>query len=218
MRQKHLCPTGAPPPVPPRAPSKAKSPDPRRFPFAAVCMGCGVMRALLKEMRLHLGQCLGGCEIDLVCGHYEFRTTSWPAMCAHLNRAGMQKEAACLPVFRMSAPLQLFPVPLPSLTPTTLRDVSTAGRRYQGQRGLSPEQLTSLRDEATRLRRGYRLTPCSQSRSRVSSRTKRSAALRSSLLERRSHVDVSRPPGEIDVVGKDVTAGGVRAVAPLRPS
>jgi len=172
------------------------------------------MRASLQEMRLHLGQCLG------VCGHYEFRTTSWPAMCAHLNRAGMQKEAACLPVYRMSAPsLQLFPVPLPSLTPTTLRDVSTAGRRYQGQRGLSPEQLTSLRDEATKLRRGYRLTPCSQSRSRVSSRTKRSAALRSSLLERRSHVDVSRPPGEIDVVGKDVTAGGgVRAVAPLRPS
>ena len=61
----------------------------------------------------------------------------------------------------MSAPsLQLFPAPLPSLTPTILRDANIAGGRYQGQQGLGPEQLTSLRGEAAmlRLRRGYRLT------------------------------------------------------------
>jgi len=49
------------------------------------------MRASLQEMRMHLGEYPGGREIDLLCGHCEFRTTSWPAMCAHLNRAGMQK-------------------------------------------------------------------------------------------------------------------------------
>ena len=102
----------------------------------------------------------------------------------------------------MSAPsLQLFPVPLPSLMPTTLRDVSIAGGRYQGQQGLSPEQLSSLRGEAARLRWGYR-----------------SAALRSTLLEWRSNVDVSRPPGDVDVVWQDVSGELEPLLPPRHPS
>ena len=166
------------------------------------------MRSSLQEMRVHLGKCPTGREIDLLCGHCEFRTTSWSAICAHLNRSGMQKEAACRTEYRMSAPsLPLFSAPLTFLTPTTLRDISTTGRRYQGQQGLSPEQLTSFRGEAARLRLDYRLTHCSPSPARVSSRAKRSHALRSTLLQWRTRVDVSRPPGEVDVVGQDVAAG-----------
>ena len=119
----------------------------------------------------------------------------------------------------MSAPsLQLFPVPLPSLMPTTLRGVSIAGGRYQGQQGLSPEQLSSLRGEAARLRWGYRLTPCSPSPSRVTSRVERSAALRSTLLEWRSNVDVSRPPGDVDVVWQDVSGELEPLLPPRHPS
>jgi len=138
-------------------------------------------------------------------------------MCSHLNRAGMQKEAACRPEYRMSAPsLPLFSVPMPSPTPTTLRDISTAGRQYQGQQDVSSEQLTSFRSEAARLRRGYRLTTCSPSPSRVLSRAERGDALHSMLLEWRARVDVSRPPGEVEAVGRDVTAG-VELFPPDRP-
>ena len=126
--RKRLSPTGPPPPIPPRSPVRAKSPDPRGFLFAIVCKRCEVMRA---SLRVHLGECPAGREIDLLCGHCEFRTTSWPAMCAHLNRSGIQKEAACRPEYRISAPsLPLFSAPLPSLTPTTRRDISAKFRRF----------------------------------------------------------------------------------------
>jgi len=101
-----------------------------------------------------------------------------------------------------ASPPPLFPVPQPSLTPTTVRDVSTSGERYHDYGSLSPGQLASFRGEATRLRRGYRLSPCSPSPSLASSRAERGAALRSTLLEWRSEVAVFRPPVEIDVVGQ----------------
>jgi len=201
----------SPPPIPPRAPG-----DPRRFPFAIVCMRCGVMEASLQKMRTHLGKCPGGRLADLLCGHCELRTTSWPVMCDHLNKSGMQEKVACRPEYRMSAPsLQLFPTPLHPLTPTTLRDIGVAERQYQGQLGLSPEQLTLFRSEAARLRRGYHLTPFSPSPSQTSSRAERSNVLRSTILEWCARVDVARPHGEVDVVEQDVTAGSERCSPPV---
>ena len=120
-------------------------------------------------------------------------------LCANLNRSGMQKEAAQDECSVTAV------VPCAAAFPDTYDTAGCEYRwgRYRGQQDLSPEQLTSFRSEAARLRRGYRLTPCSPSPSLVSSRTERSAASRSTLLEWRSWVDVSRPPGEVDVVGQE---------------
>ena len=107
----------------------------------------------------------------------------------------------------------LFPKSLPRLTPTTLRDISTAGERYQGE-GVSDEQLASFRSEVARFRRGYRLSTCSPSQSTVSSRAERSAALRSTLLEWRSNIDVTCPPEGVGVVGRDVTVGAEPLLPP----
>ena len=56
------------------------------------------MRASLQEMRMHLEECPGGREINLLCGHCEFRTTSWPAMCAYLNQRYRKKLLADLSI------------------------------------------------------------------------------------------------------------------------
>jgi len=50
------------------------------------------MYASLQEMRAHFKNCSSGLGVDVLCGHCEMRTSSWPAMCAHLNAAGMQKK------------------------------------------------------------------------------------------------------------------------------
>jgi len=155
-------PEDRPPPVPPRdligsarRPSMAgQHMDPRRFPFALICMWDGEMRDSLQAMRQHLGECSGGKIRDLMCGHCELRTSWWPALCDHLNQPGMETKAACRPEFRMSRTVpKLFSSPLPSLPPSTLRDLSMRGKRYRTHESLSPEQLVSFRGEAARLRR-----------------------------------------------------------------
>ena len=128
--------------------------DPRRFPFALICMWDGEMRDSLQAVRQHLGECSGGKIRDLMCGHCELRTSWWPMLCDHLNQPGMETKAACRPEFRMSRTVpKLFSSPLPSLPPSTLRDVSMRGKRYR------PEQLVSFRGEAARLRRSSDRSP-----------------------------------------------------------
>jgi len=63
------------------------------------------MFATLQEARGHfLRNCPSGLAVDALCGHCELRTSSWPAMCEHLNKAGMQKQAACKPEYKMTLP------------------------------------------------------------------------------------------------------------------
>ena len=161
-------PEDRPPPVPPRdligsvrRPSMAgQHMDPRRFPFALICMRDGEMGDSLQAMRQHLGECSGGKIRDLMCGHYELRTSWWPMLCDHLNQPGMETKAACRPEFRMSRTVpKLFSSLLPSLSPSTLRDVSMRGKRYRTHESLSPEQLISFRGEAARLRRSSDRSP-----------------------------------------------------------
>ena len=134
--------------------------DPRRFPFALICMWDGEMRDSLQATRQHLGECSGGKIRDLMCGHYELRTSWWPMLCDHLNQPGMETKAACRPEFRMSRTVpKLFSSLLPSLSPSTLRDVSMRGKRYRTHESLSPEQLISFRGEAARLRRSSDRSP-----------------------------------------------------------
>jgi len=159
-----LVPEDRPPPIPPRDPiGPVRRPsvagwleDPRRFPFALVCMRCWEMRNSLQAMRKHLGECPGGKIRDLMCGPCELRTSSWPLFCDYLNHPGMETEAACRPEFRMgrTAP-RLLSSPLPSLPSSTLRDVSTGGTQYRTHDSLSPDQLVSFRDEAASPRRSY---------------------------------------------------------------
>jgi len=94
-----------PPPLPPRDSGEFRHADPGRFGFAIVCMICGDMFATLQEARGHfLRNCPSGLAVDALCGHCELRTSSWPAMCEHLNKAGMQKQAACKPEYKMTLP------------------------------------------------------------------------------------------------------------------
>ena len=166
-------PEDRPPPLPPRdpigpvrKPSVAGRPeDPRRFQLA-LCMRCGEMRNSLQAMRKHLGECPGGKIRDLMCGHCELRTSSWPVLCDHLNRLGMEFKAACRPKFRIDRAVpRLFPTPLSSLPSSTLRDVSTTGTQYRTHESLSPEQLIFFRNEAARLRRSYDRVPSAPSSS-----------------------------------------------------
>ena len=76
--------------------------DPRRFNFAIICMRCPSKFATMQEARRHFQDCPFGKPVDVLCGHCELRTSLWPAMCAHLNQSGMQKEAACKPEYRMA--------------------------------------------------------------------------------------------------------------------
>jgi len=106
-----------------------------------------------EAMRQHLGECSGGKIRHLMCGHCELRTSWWPLLCDHLNQPGMETKAACRPEFRMSRTVpRLFSSHLPSLSSSTLRDVSVRGKRYRTHESLSPEQLVSFRGEAARLR------------------------------------------------------------------
>ena len=81
--------------------------DPRRFNFAIVCMRCPSKFATMQEARRHFQDCPFGKPVDVLCGHCELRTSLWPAMCAHLNQTGMQKQPACKPEYRMAPPPQV---------------------------------------------------------------------------------------------------------------
>jgi len=124
-------PEDRPPPLPLRDPigpvqrpsMAGQQMDPRRFAFALICMREGEMKDSLQAMRQHLGECSGSKIRDLVCGHCELRTSSWPLLCDRLNQPGMETKAACRPEFRMSRTVpKLFSSPLPSLSSSTLRD------------------------------------------------------------------------------------------------
>ena len=93
-----------PPPLPPRDSGEFRHADPRRFGFAIVCMSCGDMYATLQEARVHFRACPSGLAVDVLCGHCEMRTSSWPAMCEHLNKTGMQRQVACKPEYKMTLP------------------------------------------------------------------------------------------------------------------
>ena len=58
----------------------------------------------MQEARIHFQDCPFKKPIDVMCGHCELRTSLWPAMCAHLNQPGMQKQVACKPEYRMAPP------------------------------------------------------------------------------------------------------------------
>ena len=143
-----LLPEGPPPPpLPPRNSGDFRYADPRRFSFAIVCMGCEEKYATLQEARAHFRTCPSGRAVDVLCGHCEMRTSSWSAMCAHLNKAGTQKQPACKPEYRMvppprpefrRAPQLLQPLALPLATVDT--DRAGAGQKLQMWR--SPPQLT----------------------------------------------------------------------------
>jgi len=95
-----------PPPLPPKDHGEVQFTDPRRFKFAIICMSCMGKHASLQETRAHLKNCPSGLAVDVLCGHCEFRTSSWPAMCAHLNAPGMQREVACKPEYRLTLPVK----------------------------------------------------------------------------------------------------------------
>jgi len=98
-------PSSPPPPPPPRGSVRHQHTDPRRFNFAIVCMNCGNKFATLQEARGHfLRTCPSGLLVDVLCGHCELRTSSWPSMCQHLNRAGMQRQPPCKAEYRMVPP------------------------------------------------------------------------------------------------------------------
>jgi len=78
--------------------------DPWQFKFAIICMRCTSKFATLQEARRHFQDCPFGKPIDVLCGQCELRTSLWPAMCAHLNQSGMQKQVACKPEYRMAPP------------------------------------------------------------------------------------------------------------------
>jgi len=94
--------------------------DPRRFKFAIICKKCDLKFATMQEARSHFLECTSGKAVDVMCGHCEMRTSLWSAMCAHLNQAGMQKQVACRPEYRMTPPPRVeFPQVTPLMQPPT---------------------------------------------------------------------------------------------------
>ena len=184
-----------PPPLPPRDSGGFRYADPRRFKFAIVCMGCEEKFATLQEALIHIRACPSGLAADVLCGHCEMRTSSWSSMCAHLNQAGMQKQVACKPEYRMvppprpefrRAPQLLQPLALPRAAVTTGQ--ASVGRHLLAWR--NPPQLT--------------LSP-----SREESRMKRLTELRDTLLHwNRKH------PGRVGLrtAGRGLPNIGCRAL------
>ena len=137
-----------PPPPPPRGSERHRHADPRRFGFAIVCMNCGDMFATLQEARGHfLRNCPSGLLVDVLCGHCEMRTSSWPSMCEHLNKAGMQRQPACKPEYKMAPAARPEFRLAPQLRQSTASPAVTAvvGQVRVGQkahRWRSPPELT----------------------------------------------------------------------------
>jgi len=144
-----------PPPLPPKDHGEVQFTDPRRFKFAIICMSCMGKHASLQETRAHLKKCPSGLAVDVLCGHCEFRTSSWPAMCAHLNAPGMQREVACKPEYRLTLPVKpafrRASLPLQSsVIPTATVAASQPSDRGSLLTWRSPPQLvlSPSRDEA----------------------------------------------------------------------
>jgi len=155
-----------PPPLPPRDSGGIQCTDPLRFNFAIVCKNCGQMYASLQEARAHFRACPSGLTVDVLCGHCEMHTSSWSAMCTHLNKAGMQMS--CKPEYRLNHPprpeFRRTSQPLqPLALPMAMVATGQASVRQELQTWRSPPQLT--------------LSP-----SREEARERRHAELRSTLL------------------------------------
>jgi len=137
-----------PPPPPPRGSESHRHVDPIRFGFAIVCMNCGDMFATLQEARGHfLRTCPSGQLVDVLCGHCELRTSSWPSMCEHLNRAGMQRQPPCKPEYRMVPPArpEFGTTPQPRRPTASAAVTAVVGQVRMGQkdrRWRSPPALT----------------------------------------------------------------------------
>ena len=151
------------------------------------------MSATLQEARGHfLRNCPAGLTVDVLCGHCEMRTSSWPSMCEHLNKAGTQKQPACKPEYKMAPSSRPEFRPAPKLRQPTVSPVvsAVAGQVRVGQkahRWRSPPELT--------------LSP-----SREVARTSRRAELSSAL-----HHWARKHPGKMGLRG----AGHGPAVIPL---
>ena len=140
-----------PPPLPPKDHGEVQFTDPRRFKFAIVCMSCMGK----QETRAHLKNRPSGLAVDVLCGHCEFRTSSWPAMRAHLNAPGMQRKVACKPEYRLTLPVKpafrRASLPLQSsVIPTATVAASQPSERGSLLTWRSPPQLvlSPSRDEA----------------------------------------------------------------------
>jgi len=170
--------------------------DPQQFKFAIICMRCTSKFATMQEARIHFQDCPFGKPIDVMCGHCELRTSLWPAMCAHLNQSGMQKQVACKPEYRMAPPqrveftqgVQPLQSPASPVAMTVLGHSECAG---PGEREWkAPASLT--------------LSP-----SRQVARSERLAQLRAILLHwERKH------PGRTGLRG----AGAMMPIIPLEPA
>ena len=141
-------PSSPPPPPPPRGSERHQHTDPRRFHFAIVCVPCDAKFATLQEARGHfLRTCPSGQLVDVLCGHCELRTSSWPSMCQHLNRAGMQRQPPCKTEYRMVPPAKpgfpAAPQPQRSIaSPTVTAVVGQVRIGQKSHRWRSPPPLT----------------------------------------------------------------------------
>ena len=147
---EELPPLSPPPPPPPPPKGNARRPhtDPRRFPFAIVCVHCDAKFATLQEARSHFtGACPSGLLVDVLCGHCGMRTSSWPSMCHHLNQPGMQRQPAYKAEYRMMPSARPeFPAALqPQRSVASPTATAVVGQVRMGQRGRrwrSPPPLT----------------------------------------------------------------------------
>ena len=116
----------------------------------------------MQETRKHFQDCPFGKPVDVLCGHCELRTSLWPAMCAHLNQSGMQKQAACKPEYRMAPPprvefvreVQQFQSPASPVAMTVREHSECAGPGEREWRPPAPLTLSPTRHTA----RSERLT------------------------------------------------------------
>ena len=150
-----------PPPPPPRDNARRSHTDPRRFPFAIVCVHCDARFATLQEARRHFtGACPSGLLVDVLCGHCGMRTSSWPSMCQHLNQPGMQRQPAYKAEYRMIPPVRPeFPAalqsqrPIASPTATAVVGQVRMGQRRHRWRSPPPLTLSPSREVARTSRR-----------------------------------------------------------------
>jgi len=150
----------------------------------------------MQKARIHFQGCPFGKPIDVMCGHCELRTSLWPAMCAHLNQPGMQKQVACKAEYRMTPPQR----------------VEFAHGMQPLQSPTSPMAMTMLEHSecASAGEREWQ-TPASLtlSPSRQKARSERLAQLRTILLHwERKH------PGHTGLRG----TGAMMPIIPLEPA
>jgi len=150
----------------------------------------------MQEARIHFQDCPFGKPIDVMCGHCELRTSLWPAMCAHLNQPGMQKQVSCKPEYRMTLPqrVEFTPGIQPLQPPASPMAMTVLGHSECASPGEREWQTP---------------VPLTLSPSRQEARSERLAQLRAILLHwERKH------PGRTGLRG----AGAMMPIIPLEPA